>query len=169
MIEIGVQAVFANNHFSNEANQSQGFLILQLILQVFNKNLFKTKNKSLFCGFEIFFYLLLLFLSLDCKKSHSKLLSEEQKSIIITKTLERGYQNIQKDFLRCQLNEIFLSFFLSDFNFINNFLINTAQYEAVIQSILEKIEIYQHNYDRKVKKLKKFNKSSIKKRFLFSE
>jgi len=75
--------------------------------------------------------------------------------MIITKTIERGYQNIQKDFLKCQLNEIFLCFFLLDYDFICNFLIKNAQLEPVIKSILDRTNIYQHTYDKKVYYLKR--------------
>lgn len=79
-------------------------------------------------------------------------MSEEQKILILNKTFERGSQEIIKDFFKCHLYEIILSFFIFDYNFIQNFLISTGQFDKIIDHILEVADILKYPYDKKVKK-----------------
>lgn len=69
----------------------------------------------------------------------------------MTKTFERGAQEIMKDFLKCHLYEIILSFFIFDYNFIQNFMISTGQFDKIIDQILEVANILKFPYDKKVK------------------
>lgn len=85
-------------------------------------------------------------------KNHTPILSIEHKNLILRKTFERGCQNIEKDFFKCHLKEIFLSFFIFDYEFIANFLNSSGEMENIINNLLEKSSIFKIQYDKKVKR-----------------